>query len=87
MLAEWQNVSTFGFALFAPGSTILCLDIFPAKRGLASSLQGFAITLVFSLVSATVAPLVFASGPRHAIVMAAMLALNWIAWRWYQALV
>lgn len=74
---------TFGFALFAPVATILCLDLFPDRRGLASSLQGFAHVIVFALISGFVAGMVYRSAFKHALGMALLLALNWIGWRTY----
>jgi DHA1 family bicyclomycin/chloramphenicol resistance-like MFS transporter len=72
---------TLGFALCAPIAVILSLDLFPRRRGLASSLQGFLQTVVFALVSSVIARLVYGSGFKHAVVMALMLAINWLGWR------
>ncbi|HWQ90982.1 MAG TPA: multidrug effflux MFS transporter [Clostridia bacterium] len=78
------GVYTFGFALVAPAATIQALDIFPQRKGLASSLQGFFQTLVFAVVSSGVARLVYRSGLKHAVGMAAMLVMSWMAYRFYQ---
>jgi DHA1 family bicyclomycin/chloramphenicol resistance-like MFS transporter len=74
---------TLGFALFAPVGTILALDLFPRRRGLASSLQGFMQMLLFALLSGFIARLVYSSGFKHALAMALMLALNLIGWRYF----
>ena len=74
---------TLGFALFAPVGTILSLDLFPHRRGLASSLQGFMQMLLFALLSGFVARLVYASGFKHSLAMALMLALNLLGWRYF----
>lgn len=72
---------TLGFALMAPVVTILSLDLFPRNRGLASSLQGFVQTLIFALISALAAPVVYRSGIRHAVGLLFMMALSWLAYR------
>jgi DHA1 family bicyclomycin/chloramphenicol resistance-like MFS transporter len=71
---------TFGFALFAPVATVMCLDIFPERRGLASSLQGCIQLVMFALVSSLIARLVFGSALKHAVAMAIAVGLNWLCW-------
>jgi DHA1 family bicyclomycin/chloramphenicol resistance-like MFS transporter len=75
------TVYTFGFSVLAPVITIQSLDLFPDRRGLASSLQGFAHVVVFALVSGLGARLVYNSGPRHAAAMAFLTALSWLAYK------
>jgi DHA1 family bicyclomycin/chloramphenicol resistance-like MFS transporter len=73
---------TFGFSFVAPVISIEGLDMLSQRKGLASSLQGFSQTLVFALISAVVAPLIYRSGPRHAIgllTLAALCALAYLA--------
>lgn len=72
---------TFGFSLVAPVATIQSLDLFPQCRGLASSLLGFFHILVFALISCLGAALVYRSGPKHAVGLALMLAVSWLAYR------
>lgn len=67
---------TFGLALTIPGLTILALDIFPEKRGLAASVQGVVQSLCFTLIAAIVAPILFGSATRYAMVMALLFTLN-----------
>lgn len=74
-------IYTFGFALLAPVVTLECLDLFPRRKGLASSVQGFAHVIVFALISGVGARLVYNSGPRHAVGMASLMALSWLAYR------
>jgi DHA1 family bicyclomycin/chloramphenicol resistance-like MFS transporter len=74
---------TLGFALFAPVGTILSLDLFPRRRGLASSLQGFMQMLLFALLSGFIARLVYASGFKHSLAMALMMTLNLSGWRYF----
>lgn len=74
---------TLGFGLFAPIGMILVLDLFPQRRGLASSLQGFIQVMIFAFTSGTIAQWVYNSGRKHAVTMALMLLLNWLSWRFY----
>ena len=73
-------VYTFGFALLAPVVTIQGLDVFPEHRGLASSLQGFSHVLIFALIAGPVAPLVAHSGLKHALGLALLMFLSWLAY-------
>ena len=77
-------IYTLGFSLFAPMGTLLALELFPARRGMASSLQGFVQIILFAAISAFVAPLVYASGLKHALAMAVMLVLNCLAWTFFR---
>lgn len=53
---------TFGVSLSSPSTMVLTLNVFPAMRGLAASLQAFVQMMLFSIVAAVVAPVVGASG-------------------------
>ncbi len=79
------GVYTFGFALAAPAITIQGLDLFPDRKGLASSLQGFVHTLIFALIAGLVAPLVYRSGLKHAAGLAVFMLLSWLAHRGYRS--
>ncbi len=73
---------TFGLALQAPAVTIFALDLYPARRGMAASVQAFVQTAVFALIASVLAPRLFASGPSHAVAMLALLVgtvLGWLA--------
>lgn len=78
------TVYTFGFSLVAPVVTIAGLDLFPQRRGLAASLQGFIHVLVFALISSAVAPLVHGSGLRHAWCLALLMFLSWASYQGYR---
>lgn len=78
-------VYTFGFSLFVPVVTIESLDLFPHRKGLASSLQGFAHVLVFAFVSGLGARLVYNSGLRHAMGMGGLTVLSWLLYRFGHA--
>ena len=71
---------TFGFSFVAPVATIEGLDMIPQRKGLAASLQGFTQILVFALISGFAARLVFHSGPRHAVGLAILMGLSWLAY-------
>lgn len=77
-------VYTLGFSLFAPIGMLLVLELFPQRRGMASSLQGFTQILLFAAISAFLAPLIFSSAIKHAVAMALMLVLNVAGWAFYQ---
>lgn len=74
-------VYSFGLALVIPSITLRILDLFPAMRGLAASLQSFVQTAVFASVAA-IAPLFFGSGLKLA---AGMLIAFTISVLCYQA--
>ena len=74
------TIYTFGFSLVVPVLTVESLDLVPHRRGLAASLQGFSHVLVFALISSFAAPLVYRSGPKHAIGLAAMMALSYVSY-------
>lgn len=78
------TVYTFGFSLAAPAITIEGLDLFPDRRGLASSLQGFSHTLVFALIAGAVAPLVYRSGIKHAAGLGLFMALSMLTYYGYK---
>lgn len=73
-----------GVALLGPNINILALDMFPARRGLASSLMGFVHVLVFALISALVAPLIH-TGSSHAVAMAGMLLVSAVSWSTFRS--
>jgi len=80
------SLYTFGFSLLAPVATIQCLDIFPTRKGLASSIQGFFQTLIFALIAGVVARFVYRSGVKHAYGLLIMMCLSWLAYGGYAAL-
>ena len=77
---------TFGMALAMPAMTVLTLDDFPLRRGMAASCQSFLQVGLNALVAGLVAPLVWVSPGRLALAMSAcwlvsalLLGLWW--WR------
>jgi len=67
-----------GMAMAMPSMQLLALDLFPEKRGLASSCQGVVQTATNALTAAVLAPLLWASPLTLASGMAGFLALGLI---------
>jgi MFS transporter, DHA1 family, multidrug resistance protein len=65
-----------GSALTMPSLTLMALDLFPSRRGMAASCQAFAQTSSNALVTAVLAPLLWGSALWLAAGMAAILALG-----------
>ncbi|BAL26690.1 multidrug effflux MFS transporter [Azoarcus sp. KH32C] len=77
-------IYTFGMALAMPSLTLLALDLFPARRGLASSCQSFLQVGVNSVTAGGLAPLCWSTPLMLAAGMAGFLALGGLAflnWR------
>jgi DHA1 family bicyclomycin/chloramphenicol resistance-like MFS transporter len=72
---------SFGFSFIVPILTIQCLDLFPTRKGLASSLQGFFHILIFALISSVGSRLVYHSGLKHAIGLWMMMFLCWSTYK------
>ncbi|HYG66859.1 MAG TPA: multidrug effflux MFS transporter, partial [Anaeromyxobacteraceae bacterium] len=65
-----------GTSLAMPSLTLIALDLFPSRRGLASSCQAFVQTSGNALVTAVVAPAVWGSALTLALGMAGLLAVG-----------
>jgi MFS transporter, DHA1 family, multidrug resistance protein len=78
---------TTGMALAMPSITLLALELFPANRGLAASLQGFQHSLLSGITAGVVSPLLSHAAATLAFGMAVPLAAGWCCWmlylRWY----
>ena len=57
---------TFGMAFVSPAMTIVTLDLYPARRGMAASLQSAFVMGLFSLYSGVVVPFLFGSALKLA---------------------
>jgi MFS transporter, DHA1 family, multidrug resistance protein len=79
------TVYTLGFSLIAPIVSLDGLDMFPHRKGLAASLQGFMHIVVFAGIAGWVAPLVYRSGLKHAVGLASFMALCWLGYYGYKA--
>ena len=74
-------VYTFGVALAFPILTLAMLDLFPANRGAASSVQSF-VSLVFNaLIAGALAPAVAFSLPMLAGTTLVLTIIGYLMWR------
>jgi DHA1 family bicyclomycin/chloramphenicol resistance-like MFS transporter len=74
------GIFSFGWALMVPVVTLLVLDLYPARRGMASSLQAFVGATANGLVAGVVAPLVMHSTVLLATASLLMLCVGLVAW-------
>ena len=66
---------TFGMAFVSPAMTVVTLDLYPARRGMAASLQTALVMGAFSIYSGLVVPFLFGSALKLAVgVVAGFLA-------------
>ena len=72
-----------GFAIAMPSITLITLDLFPTRRGMAASLQGFVWGMINTLVAGVVSPLLSPDTRMLAVGMAAMAAAGFTSWRIY----
>ncbi len=70
-----------GMALAAPSLTLLALDKYPERRGLASAVQGFAQTMLNAFVAGVLSPLFSAHVRTLAIGMLGLLVIAYVLWR------
>lgn len=73
-------IFSFGWAMMVPVVTLLVLDLHPARRGMASSLQAFIASTANGFVAGVIAPLVMHSTVSMATVSLAMMCVGLIAW-------
>ncbi len=82
--ARWALVPialfSFGWALMVPVVTLLVLDLYPQRRGMASSLQAFIGSASNGLVAGVIAPLVMHSTRALAITSLLMMSVGLVAW-------
>ncbi|HEY1393776.1 MAG TPA: MFS transporter, partial [Methylibium sp.] len=75
-------VYSFGWALMVPVVTLMVLDLFPERRGMASSLQAFIGSVANGLVAGVIAPLVMHSTLALALASMVMMCVGLVAWLW-----
>jgi len=84
--ASWAlipiGIFAFGWALMVPVVTLLVLDLYPERRGMASSLQAFIGSTANGLVAGLIAPLVMHSTPALAAVSLLMMCIGLAAWHY-----
>jgi DHA1 family bicyclomycin/chloramphenicol resistance-like MFS transporter len=73
-------IFAFGWALMMPVVTLLVLDMFPERRGLASSLQAVIASLANGVVAGAVTPLVMHSTRALALTSLAFLGVGLVSW-------
>ncbi len=73
-------VFSFGWALMVPVVTLLVLDLYPHRRGMASSLQAFVGSTANGLVAGVVAPLVMHSTQLLALSSLLMMCIGLVSW-------
>ena len=72
-----------GFAMAMPSISLITLDLFPTRRGMAASLQGFVSGMVNTVVAGVVSPVLSDDTRLLAIGMAAMALGGFASWRIY----
>ncbi|HRO82959.1 MAG TPA: Bcr/CflA family drug resistance efflux transporter, partial [Alicycliphilus denitrificans] len=79
--AMWPiGIFSFGWALMVPVVTLLVLDLYPQRRGMASSLQAFVGSTANGLVAGVVAPLVMHSTVLLALASLLMMGVGLLSW-------
>ena len=73
-------VFAFGWALMVPVVTLLVLDLYPERRGMASSMQAFVGSTANGLVAGVIAPLVMHSTILLALSSLLMMGIGMLAW-------
>jgi DHA1 family bicyclomycin/chloramphenicol resistance-like MFS transporter len=72
----------FGWAMMVPVVTLLVLDLYPERRGMASSLQAFIGSSANGLVAGVLAPLIMHSTVALAAASLALMGIGLLAWSW-----
>ncbi len=75
-------IFSLGWALMVPVITLLVLDLVPARRGMASSLQAFVGSTANGFVAGVIAPLVMHSTVAMAAASLLMMLIGLVAWIW-----
>lgn len=73
-------IFAFGWALMVPVVTLLVLDLYPERRGMASSLQAFVGSAANGLVAGVVVPLVMHSTALLAAASLGMVCIGLVSW-------
>jgi DHA1 family bicyclomycin/chloramphenicol resistance-like MFS transporter len=73
-----------GINLVSPALNLLVLDLFPQRRGMASSLQAFLMLAFNAVLAGVLAPMLADRAMHLAIASAGVYALGLVAWRWYR---
>ena len=73
-------IFSFGWALMVPVVTLLVLDLYPERRGMASSMQAFIGSTANGLMAGVIVPLVMHSTLLLATASLCMLGIGLVAW-------
>ena len=76
---------SFGWALMVPVVTLLVLDLYPERRGMASSLQAFIGSSANGVVAGVIAPLVMHSPRALAATSLGLMCIGLVAWIYLHA--
>ncbi len=71
---------SIGWAMMMPVVTLLVLDLYPERRGMASSMQSFVASTANGLVAGLLVPLVLHSTVALAAASLAMMCIGLVAW-------
>lgn len=74
-----------GWSLVMPSVTLMVLDLFPTRRGMASSLQSFIGSTANGIVAGVIAPAVMHSTASLAWAAAGLMGIGLAAWLLYRA--
>lgn len=74
------GVYSFGWALMVPVVTLLVLDLYPQRRGMASSMQAFVASMANGLVAGVLAPMVMHSALALAVTSFLLMNIGLVAW-------
>ncbi len=75
-----------GMSLAAPSLTLLALDEYPQRRGLASAVQSSTQTLFNAFIAGVLSPLLSTQVQTLALGMLGLLTMSYLLWRWEAAL-
>lgn len=73
-------VFSFGWALMVPVVTLLVLELYPQRRGMASSMQAFVGSTANGMVAGLIVPLVMHSTRMLALASVLMMSIGLVAW-------
>jgi DHA1 family bicyclomycin/chloramphenicol resistance-like MFS transporter len=72
-----------GFAMAMPSVTLITLDLFPTRRGMAASLQGFVSGMVNVVTAGVISPALSHDPRLLALGMFVLMMLGFTSWRLY----
>jgi DHA1 family bicyclomycin/chloramphenicol resistance-like MFS transporter len=72
-----------GFAMAMPSISLITLDLFPTRRGMAASLQGFVSGMVNVVTAGVISPLLWDHPRWLAMGMLAIILAGFTCWRLY----